>query len=58
MLQDRGITAESPSLAHLEAQGVTILKLRDLDDSVRASAGTRVATESGASNIPRAGDAA
>ena len=57
MLQDRGITAESPSLAHLEAQGVTILK-RDLDDSVRASAGTRVATESGASNIPQVGDAA
>jgi hypothetical protein len=38
---------EDAYLAHLEAQGVSILNLRDTEDAERALAETREAMESG-----------
>jgi hypothetical protein len=51
------MTDEYPSLARWEAQGVSMLNLRNPDDSMRESAQTRVATESGGSSLPEVGDA-
>ena len=45
---------ENAYLAHLEARGVSVLNLRDIDDSERALARTREATESGVEAISQA----
>ena len=45
---------ENAYLAHLEAQGVSILNLRNIDDSERALAETREAMESGVEAIAQA----
>ena len=45
---------ENAYLAHLEAQGVSVLNLRDIDDSERALAHTREAMESGVEAIAQA----
>ncbi|HEY5813542.1 MAG TPA: hypothetical protein VIT23_12920, partial [Terrimicrobiaceae bacterium] len=47
VLQERGMAHENAYLAHLEDKGVSILNLRDIDDSERALAETREAMESG-----------
>jgi hypothetical protein len=47
VLQERG-------MVHLEAQGVSILNLRDIDDSERALAEARSAMESGLEAIAQA----
>jgi hypothetical protein len=49
---------ENAYLAHLKAQGVSILNLRDIDDADRALAETRAAMESGANHIDEVCDAA
>ena len=54
VLQERGMAHENAYLAHLEAQGVSILNLRDIDDSERALAETREAMESGVEAIAQA----
>jgi predicted RecB family nuclease len=54
VLQERGMAHENAYLAHLEAQGVPILNLRDIDDSERALAETRAAMESGVEAIAQA----
>ena len=41
VLQERGMAHEDAYLAHLEAQGVSVLNLRDIDDAERALAETR-----------------
>ena len=45
---------ENAYLAHLKAQGVSILNLRDIDDSERALGQTREAMESGVEAIAQA----
>ena len=45
---------ENAYLAHLEAQGVSVLNLRDIEDSERALAETRAAMESGVEAIAQA----
>ena len=45
---------EDAYLAHLEAQGVSVLNLRDIEDSERALAETRAAMESGVEAIAQA----
>lgn len=45
---------EDAYLAHLEAQGMSILNLRDIEDAERALAETREAMESGVEAIPLA----
>ena len=45
---------EDAYLKHLEAQGVSVLNLRDIEDSERALAETRAAMESGAAAIAQA----
>ena len=42
---------EDAYLAHLKDQGVSILNLRDIDDSERGLAETRAAMERGATHI-------
>jgi uncharacterized protein len=54
VLQERGMAHENAYLAHLEVQGVSILNLRDIDDSERALAETREALESGVEAIAQA----
>jgi predicted RecB family nuclease len=54
VLQERGMAHENAYLAHLEVQGVSILNLRDIDDSERALAETREAMESGVEAIAQA----
>ena len=54
VLQQRGMAHENAYLAHLEARGVSVLNLRDIDDSERALARTREATESGVEAISQA----
>ena len=54
VLQERGMAHEDAYLAHLEAQGVSALNLRDIEDSERALAETRAAMESGAAAIAQA----
>jgi predicted RecB family nuclease len=54
VLQERGMAHENAYLAHLEAQGVSILNLRDIDDSERALAETRAAMERGVDAIAQA----
>ena len=53
VLQERGIAHENAYLAHLEAQGVSVLNLRDFDDAEKALAETRAAMESGVESIAR-----
>ena len=54
VLQERGMAHEDAYLKHLEAQGVSVLNLRDIEDSERALAETRAAMESGAAAIAQA----
>ena len=54
VLQERGMAHENAYLAHLEAQGVSIVNLRDIDDSERALAETRAAMERGIDAIAQA----
>ena len=54
VLQERGMAHENAYLAHLEAQSVCILNLRDRDDSERALAETRAAIERGVEAIAQA----
>ena len=54
VLQERGMAHENAYLAHLEAQGVSVLNLRDIEDSERALAETRAAMESGVEAIAQA----
>ena len=54
VLQERGMAHENAYLAHLEAQGVSVLNLRDIDDPERALAETRAAMESGVEAIAQA----
>jgi predicted RecB family nuclease len=54
VLQERGMAHENAYLAHLEAQGVSIVNLRDIDDSERALAATRAAMEKGVEAIAQA----
>ena len=49
---------EDAYLAHLKDQGVSILNLRDIDDSERGLAETRAAMERGANHITEVCDAA
>jgi predicted RecB family nuclease len=51
VLQERGMAHENAYLAHLEAQGVCIVNLRDIDDSERALAETRAAMGRGVQAI-------
>ena len=54
VLQERGMAHEDAYLAYLEAQRVSILNLRDIDDSERAVAETRKAMEMGVEAIAQA----
>ena len=54
VLQERGIAHEDAYLKHLEAQGVSVLNLRDIDDSERSLTETREAMKSGAAAIAQA----
>ena len=54
VLQERGMAHEDAYLAHLEAQKVSVLNLRDIDDPGRALAETRAAMESGVEAIAQA----
>ena len=54
VLQERGMAHEDAYLAHLEAQKVSVLNLRDIDDPERALAETRAAMESGVEAIAQA----
>ena len=54
VLQERGMEHENAYLAHLEAQGVCILNLRDIAESEKALAETRAALESGVEAIAQA----
>ena len=54
VLQERGMAHEDAYLAHLEAQGVSIVNLRDIGDSERALAETRAAMERGVEAIAQA----
>ena len=54
VLRERGMAHENAYLAHLEAQGVSMLNLRDIDDSEKALAETRAAMESGVEAIAQA----
>ena len=54
VLQERGMAHENAYLAHLEAQGVSIVNLREIDDSERAFAETRAAMERGIDAIAQA----
>ena len=51
VLQERGMAHEDAYLAHLKDQGVSILNLRDIDDSERGLAESRAAMERGATHI-------
>ena len=57
-LQEGGMEHGNAYLAHLKHQGVSILNLRDIDDSERALAETRAAMERGANHITGVCDAA
>ena len=54
VLRERGMAHENAYLAHLEAQGVSVLNLRNLDDPERAVAETRDAMVSGVEAIAQA----
>jgi predicted RecB family nuclease len=54
VLQVRGMAHEDAYLKHLEAQGVCILNLRDIDESEKALAETRAAMERGVDAIAQA----
>ncbi len=54
VLQERGMAHENAYLAHLEAQGVSVLYLRDIESPERALAETRAAMESGVEAIAQA----
>src|SRR4030095_15989735 len=54
VLQERGMAHADAYLAHLEAQGVSIVNLRDIEDSERALAETRTAMERGVEAIAQA----
>ncbi|MGA9577941.1 MAG: hypothetical protein WBV90_09995, partial [Terrimicrobiaceae bacterium] len=54
VLQERGMAHEDAYLAHLEAKGVSVRNLRNLDDPERAVAETRDAMESGVEAIAQA----
>jgi hypothetical protein len=54
VLQARGMAHENSYLEHLEAQGVSVLNLRNIDDSERALAETLAAMENGAAAIAQA----
>jgi hypothetical protein len=54
VLRERGMAHENAYLAHLAAQGVSIVNLRDVEDSGKALTETRAAMESGAEAIAQA----
>src|SRR5262245_34233327 len=54
VLQERGMAHEDAYLAHLEAQGVSVLNLRDIGDAEQALAETRAAMERGVEAIAQA----
>ena len=54
MLQQRGMAHESAYLSHLEAEGVSICDLRDIDDDDRALVETAAAMERGVDAISQA----
>jgi predicted RecB family nuclease len=54
VLQERGMAHEDAYLAHLEAQGVSVLNLRDIGDAEQALAETRAAMEGGVEAIAQA----
>ena len=54
VLQERGMAHENAYLEHLKAHGVSVLNLRDIEDSERALAETREAMESGIEAIAQA----
>src|ERR1700732_4563920 len=54
VLQERGIAHENAYLKHLEAQGVSIVDLRDINGDERAFAETRAAMEQGVDAIAQA----
>ena len=54
VLQERGMAHEDAYLAHLQAQGVSIVNLRDTDNSERALTETRAAMARGVEAIAQA----
>jgi predicted RecB family nuclease len=54
VLQERGMAHEEAYLAHLEAQGTSVLNLRDIGDAKPALAETRAAMERGVEAIAQA----
>jgi uncharacterized protein len=54
VLQERGMAHEDAYLKHLEAQGVSVLNLRDVAESEKALAETRAAMERGIEAIAQA----